>query len=98
MRSVCGQLVAGWHASDSVSVVSPKSNVGGIASGNGHVERGFVKQLKHPTSQLRRLNSRRVVTQQNKFQNLFATALVAMPLPVHHLVQAVVIAVIAAAR
>ena len=61
-------------------------------------ERGFDKRLKYPTIQLQRLRSRRVVTQQNKFQNLFATVLVAITPRSHHVVQGVATAVIAAAR
>ena len=97
MRSACGRFVVGWHASDSGNVVSPKHNASDIVSENGHAARDFVKLQKHPARPLRRLRSRRVVTQQNEFQNLFATALVAMPPRVHRVVPRVATVVIAAA-
>lgn len=97
-NSACGKSGVGWHASDSVNVVSRKNNASGIASENGYAEHGFVKQLKYPTIQHRRLSSRRVVTQQNEFQDLFAIVPAAMPPRSHHFVQEVAIAVIAVAR
>jgi hypothetical protein len=97
-RSVCERFVAGWHASDSANVVSPKNNASDIASENVRAARGFVKQLKYPASPLRHLRSRRVVTQQNEFQKIFATALAAMTRHAHHVAQGVATVVIAAAR
>ena len=98
MRSVCVRFVVGWHGSDSVNVVSPKNNASGIASENAHAARGFVKRLKYLATQLRRPRRRRVVMQQSKFRNFFATALVAMIPPAHRVVQGVATVVIGAAR
>jgi len=97
MWSACGRFVVGWHASGNVNVVSPKHNASDIAIENVHAARDFVKQQKHPARPLRRLRSRRVVTQQNEFQNLFATVPVVMPPRVHRVVPRVGTVVIAAA-
>ena len=97
MRRVCEKFVAGWRASDSANVVSPKNNASGIANEKGHAAHGFVKLRKHPAIWIPRPGSRRVVTQQNEFQDLFATARAATTRPARHVVQGVAIAVLTAA-